>query len=1009
MYHKLLSRQLDKYLAHIPEDLPGLEQFLTHVNNSYVAFERDKELSDHAFSVSEQEFQDVNFNLKEQHGIREQAISRLREIVRQFGFSEEIHPDTDKDDIIIISDFIKEQVARNKKTEKSLLHTVNLMQTLLANLQSGILVEDENRKILFTNKTFCKLLQLPGTPDQMIGSDCSETADKCKDLFAEPEAFVEGVHTLLKDKKAVYHQRLDLVGGTILERDYVPIIMDGKYRGHLWQYIDVTTREQNLQALSQREEMNRLIMESALDAILILDGNGEIISWNPSAERIFGFGRDEVIGKSLSEVIVPESLRSSHVAGMKRFRESKQSRILNQLLELPALNKKGEEFPIEIYIITFEQEGRDYYCGFIKDISDRKTNEIKLRKQEEKYRNIIANINLGLLEVNPDETIAYANQSFTDISGYTAQELVGQKTSLFLDADAKELIERKSKSREKGNVDSYELQVRHKNGDLRWWYIAGSPNYNDQNEYIGTIGVHLDITNQKHLEQDLKIAKEAAEDASRAKEIFLANMSHEIRTPLNAIIGMIRELGRENLTPQQQLYLSHSETAARHLLNILNNVLDISKIEAGEFALDIKEFSLSSLISHVKSILQSKVQEKGLRFNVLISPDLSPCHLGDSTRIRQILINLIGNSIKFTDEGKISLIVDVLEESAHSQKIKFIISDTGVGMSREFLGRLFSKFSQEDANKNRKHEGTGLGMAITQEMVQLMHGTIHVDSVKNEGTSVEIVMDLPVGDPSRLYSGLSSETQQDLHGVHVLLVEDNDMNRYIAGQSLKHFGCVVTEAFNGKDAIDKLNRGSFDVILMDIQMPVMDGVEATLYIREHISNNIPIVALTANAFKKDIDQYMASGMNDYVTKPFEEVVLYNALISNVSVRHADPNTRPADPPMYDLARLVEISRGDQSFIHQMVRIFVDQTPAALSDMKTALEQGDYLLVASLAHKLKPGIDNLGILAISPLIRDIENTARDNNPDVALLADMIYRFDALTNHVILSFRKDFDLT
>lgn len=1006
MYHKLLQRQIDKYKASLPDDSPGFRKFLDNINNSYLAFERDKELSDHAFNISEKEFDEVNRDLLQQSEIRDKAIEKLREVVASFGQGVDAYTSQGKDDIILISDFIRDQVAKNHKTETSLLHTNNLLKTLLANLQSGIMVEDQYRKILFTNKTFCELMMMPESPDTLIGADCSDSAEHCKSLFKDPGGFVIGVDTLLSNKKPVFRERLELANGCLYERDFIPIIVDNQYMGHLWQYVDVTEREKNLATLSQREEMNRLIMNSALDAIVIIDEYGSVISWNPAAEKIFGHKKDSVIGKNMGEIIVPQNLRASHDAGMERFRLSGQSRILNQVLELPAINKDGKEFPIEISVICFEQENKNYYCGFIKDISERKSNEIRIRKQEEKYRNIIANMNLGLIEVLPDETIVFANQSFAEISGYAVEELVGKKTSLFVPGDSVHpTLEEKLKLRLKGETDSYELQVKNKQGEPRWWYIAGAPNYNDKNELIGTIGVHLDITNQKKLEQELKVAKTLAEEASRAKEIFLANMSHEIRTPLNAIIGMIRELGREHLTPQQQLYLSHSETAARHLLNILNNVLDISKIEAGEFELDVKEFSLSSLISNVKSILQSKVQEKGLKFNVLISHDLSPCHLGDSTRIRQILINLIGNAIKFTDEGKISLIVDVVEESNHSQVIKFIISDTGVGMSKEFLGKLFSKFSQEDSNKNRRHEGTGLGMTITQEMVYLMNGSIHVESAKNQGTTIEVTIDLPVGDPSRLYTAQQGKRQEDLHGVQVLLVEDNDMNRYIATQSLKHFGCIVTEAFNGKDAIDKLNKKEFDIILMDIQMPVMDGVEATKLIRQDMAMTIPIVALTANAFKKDIDQYMAVGMNDFVTKPFEEVVLYNTMISNVSFKEkAEDNLKESD--LYDLSKLSEISRGDKGFINQMVRIFIEQMPKSIEEMKQAIEENNLYGAGKIAHRIKPGVDNIGAALLSPLVKDIEFLARELEADPAKLSELTSKLDHLTQKVIAALKKDF---
>jgi PAS domain S-box-containing protein len=934
-----------------------------------------------------------------------------------------------------------------------------------------------------------------------------------------------------------------------------------------------------------REALNDLIMNSAFDAIAIVDGDGTVRYWNSAAENIFGWTAAEMQGTKMSESIIPHGMRHAHDSGMERFRKTGEAKVLNRLLELPAMHRSGREFPIELSIITLNQGDKDFYCGFMKDISHRKEKDEIIRQQlelqdllikisstyinidldkveiaiqdsledmgrfvgadrayifeydfkqltvsntfewctegitaemanlqevpieyipqwveqhrkgepfyipdisqlpedgpdglrailepqgiqsliaipmrstreligfvgfdsvrskheytdkerkllflfaqllinvferkhkekllatqEEKYRNIIANMNLGLLEVDRDEKIIFANQSFCDISGYAIEELVGHHTSILLSTTEDiALLNSKDALRDKGVSDNYELAVRNKAGEPRWWFISGAPNYNDKGERVGSIGIHLDITRQKELEQELAVALSKAEEASKAKEAFLANMSHEIRTPLNAIIGMIRELGREDLTPKQQLYLSHSETAARHLLNILNNVLDISKIEAGEFDLDIREFSLSSVISNVKSILMSKANEKGLRMNVLVSPDIAPCHIGDGTRIRQILINLIGNAIKFTEEGKVSLIVEVDHEDARQQTIKFTIQDTGVGMSEVFMDKLFSKFSQEEDKTTRRFEGTGLGMAITQEMIQLMDGQIAVSSLKNQGTTIAVRLQLPIGDPAKLYSAPETPKAGSLRGVRVLLVEDNDMNRYIATQSLRHFDCEVTEAINGQDAIDKLARHPIDIVLMDIQMPVMDGVEATRHIRQHISRTLPIIALTANAFKKDIDHYLAVGMNDYVTKPFEENLLFTTIANHTASQRTQAIPVGEGQPLYDLSKLREISRGDTLFLHKMISIFAEQTPIAISDMKAALAAGQWDSMSKLAHRIKPSIDNMGIISLQSVVRDIESKAKSDQPDAMVLAALLAKTETVIANVLELLRMDF---
>jgi PAS domain S-box-containing protein len=261
-------------------------------------------------------------------------------------------------------------------------------------------------------------------------------------------------------------------------------------------------------------------------------------------------------------------------------------------------------------------------------------------------------MHLGIIEVDKAENMLFANQSFCTMSGYTLDELVGRNTAIFITSDEDEIkLKEKLKLREQGISDGYEIEVMNKSGERRWWFVSGAPNYNDKNELIGSIGIHLDITEQKKLAKELEAAKISAEYAAKAKEVFLANMSHEIRTPLNVISGMVRELGKENLSAKQRDFVNHADVATEHLLTIINNILDMSKIESGEFELYNKDFSVEAVVGDVRSILFSKAHEKNLEFRIHLSPDIAKAHLGDPGRLRQILINLLGNSIKFTEKG----------------------------------------------------------------------------------------------------------------------------------------------------------------------------------------------------------------------------------------------------------------------------------------------------------------------------------------------------------------------
>ena len=979
MHQKFLQNLINKHLNQELKENEQLKPFLQSINDSFVSFERYRELLEHSFKITEREFEDMSSRLQEQFSIKEQAINNLLEIANQQNNSLENYKD---DDIIQVSNLIKKQILQYNETSDQLNRTLNLFKTLLDNLNSAVLVESEDRKILFTNQAFCNLFHIPVSPELLVGYDCSNSAQESMHLFLDPETFVSRINVILHNREKTLDELIEMKDGTMVERDYVPIVVEGIYKGHLWKYENVTEKLKNQLQIAESDERNKLIMNSAIDAIIIIDKLGKIISWNPSAERIFGWTHDEVVTHSLSEIIIPEYMRKSHNDGMIRRLTSGESKMLGRLLELPAQNKKGEEFPVEIYVICFEQEGEKYYCGFIKDISERKINEEILKLQEEKYRNIIANMNLGLLEVDLEDTIIYANQSFCDMSAYSLAELKGKKAAeLFVVEHHKQIISQKNELRKTHESDGYELEVKNKNGENRWWFVSGAPNYNDRGQLVGSIGIHLDISDHKLLEKELAKAKSIAEAAAKAKELFLANMSHEIRTPLNVIIGMIRQLTKESLTADQHFYINQSASSAKHLLTILNNVLDVAKIESGDMEILENGFSPSALLYNVHSIMYSQAIEKNLKFKLNASPDLKPVLIGDDTRLRQVFINLVGNSIKFTQAGSIMLNAEVVSETDTHQTILFEVVDTGIGMSEEFITRIFDKFSQEQNESNRRYEGTGLGMTISNDLIRLMGGNLKVDSIKSVGTTFKFELNFRIGKPEQLVSNNQQIQQNIFKSCKALLVEDNEMNRFIAIQSLDFLGFETTEAENGKIAIELASKNSYDIILMDIQMPVMDGVEATEYIREQLNLKTPIIALTANAFKHDIELYLNKGMNDFITKPYDEqdffrkidhvLSLHKFKLGNTTNDQNKEEEMKTTNKLYNLMQLEQMSRGNNSFVTKMISIFINQTKENIAIMENGIATSNFDEVKRIAHKIRPSIGQMGILSLKNQARTIE--------------------------------------
>ncbi|WP_116106312.1 PAS domain-containing hybrid sensor histidine kinase/response regulator [Lewinella sp. IMCC34191] len=1003
-YHKTLNRQIKKHLSQEVLDLPEVQSLLKSVHESYSAHDRDRETMNHAYQVTQVEMEEVNRELNSLVDQRQRSLKELNRAAAELieGESNEVK----QGDLVSLAENIRGRVHVSTIVKDELNRNINLFKALLNNLKSAVLIENEHSEVLFANELFCEYFSQAFRPDDLIGADAGHARKQAKSLFKAPETFMSGIEKVLHFRQPVYNERLDMDDGRVLERDYVPIFVNGEYRGHLWKFNDVTEKTRYEERLRESEERNRLVMDSSQDAIIISNEEGKIEGWNPRAEELFGWSYEEVRGLDGAEIILPAHLREAQIGAITEHLMPGPDGAKSRVIEMSAVNRKGEEFPIELVAVTYQQNGENFYASFIKDISVRKRSEKRLKAQEEKYRNIIADMNLGLLTIDLDGTILYANQSFCNMSGYTMEELVGNHTTLFqYKEEDLAIVQEKMKLSTRGISDTFEITAKNKAGEKRWWFVSGGPSYNDDGKQIGCIALHLDITDQKRMEVELEIAKNKAEQASVAKEAFLANMSHEIRTPLNAIIGMIRELGREELSPKQQNYLSHTDSAARHLLSIVNSILDISKIEAGELELDEEDFSLEALVANIRSILHIKAAQKGLAFDCQLSNNIWPAHLGDSARIRQVLINLLGNAIKFTMEGTVSLCAEVVKEDDQEQLLRIEIADTGIGMDEKFLAEIFSKFSQADRSIARRFGGTGLGMSITKEFIRLMGGTIEVFSEKDKGTQFVIHVALPKGNSDKL-ARHESHNQQLLHGTHILLVEDNIMNRFIAKKSLSHFGCKIDEAENGRIALDMLRENTYDLVLMDIQMPELDGVATTKIIRGELHLDVPIIAVTANAFRKDIDLYLSIGMNDYVTKPFEEHALFDTLAHQLRDRIQTENTTvDYTGGSYDLTDLHKLSRGDDAFVRKMIEIFVEQTPAALHEIREALGQRDYLTISKVAHRIKPSISSMGVGQLDGVAKDLEDYAKSSQVDVDELTNKIAFFSSTLTTVVEKLREN----
>lgn len=742
----------------------------------------------------------------------------------------------------------------------------------------------------------------------------------------------------------------------------------------------------------QQEGYFHRLVERSSDIIYSADQRGYFTYVNPAAERITGYKQAELIDKHYTELIHPDYRQ----AAVDFYRVQLSNKQNSTYYEFPIITREGAELWVGQSVQLTDNNGQVEFTALVINISDRKAHEQQMFRQKEKYLNIITNMNLGLIEVDRNEQIRFVNHTFCTISGFDENELIGRRASELLIPDLdRNILREKMALREKGISDMYEVQVKNKAGQLRWWVVSGAPNYDAQGRMSGSIGIHLDITEKKNMEMELESARVKTEASARAKAAFLAHMSHEVRTPLNGIIGMIRELSYEVLSPKQKEYVQNAFVASDHLLSVLNDVLEISKIEAGELNLEQRHFKLKDTVKEVKSIMKQRAREKGLYFGLDLLDVNDMAYIGDPARIRQVLLNLIGNAIKFTEQGGVYVECKIKHRDNDGHTIMLSVEDTGIGMDEAFQRQLFDKFSQEDASTSRKYGGTGLGMAISREIVKLMQGGIEVTSKKGQGTRIEVLFSLPLGDAAKIEHDTITVASATGAPIQVLLVEDNAFNRAVATSTLKRHGCEVTEAVNGQEAVDLLEkrRQHIDVVLMDLQMPVMDGFEATRLIREKIRLAVPIVALTANAFKSELERCLAVGMNDYVTKPFDESRLITA-VRRLYAGGGDPVTSPLPAtvpletaPPYDLSQLRQLSANDPDFTPNMIALFIEQANEIMQQLTEAVSKNDTKTIYFLAHRIKPSLDVLGISGLAAPIRELESKARAGE-DVSRIPELV---------------------
>ncbi|GAB2854025.1 PAS domain-containing sensor histidine kinase [Hymenobacter ruber] len=488
-------------------------------------------------------------------------------------------------------------------------------------------------------------------------------------------------------------------------------------------------------------------------------------------------------------------------------------------------------------------------------------------------------------------------------------------------------------------------------GSVRWYHSTKRPLHRPDGT-VHVLGVSTDIT-------ELKAAQLAAEAAATARQNFLANMSHEIRTPLNGVLGMAAHLTKTPLDPRQQQLIDIMQRSGQHLLSVVNDVLDMAKISSGKLEMEQIAFNLCDSVSAALQPLALQATEKGLVFEdtSLRTSCPQPWVIGDAHRLNQIIINLVSNALKFTERGTITVSSELVSETPDALAVRFSVADTGIGIAPAQQERIFESFTQAYADTSRQFGGTGLGLSIARALVAQLGGTLTMTSAVGRGTTFVFTVTLPKAPVPALAPAFTAAYDTGrLAGVRVLMVEDNEINRAVAQMTLAPWGVVLEEAVDGAAGLACLKAKTYDIVLMDIQMPGLSGVDVTRHLRQLPDArraNTPVIALTANAFRSDVEQYLAAGMNDYLAKPFDEEELYHKMVALLDA--------PAEP-LYDLARLRQQSQGHTAFVGQILRSFQANMPLSLTQLRAAAAARHWPQAAEIAHHIKPNLLALGVVA-----------------------------------------------
>ena len=736
----------------------------------------------------------------------------------------------------------------------------------------------------------------------------------------------------------------------------------------------------------------RSLIEASLDPLFTISPDGKITDINNASVKITGVSRENLIATYFFDYFTePE-----------KAREAYQQIFANGFVADYPLVIRDHKLTDVLFNGSVYRDDEGNVLGVVivaRDVTAQKRFEQNLERSLKEVSNYKYALDESSIVSITDQKgiINYANDNFCKISKYNCADLIGKDHRIINSGyHSKEFIRNLWVTISNGKIWKGELRNKAKDDTIYWVDSTIVPFLDGNGKPYQYIVIRTDITEQKNIEAELTTAKivaefatsnakeaqmdaenatEIAENAVKAKQQFLSNMSHEIRTPMNAIIGFTKVVLKTDLSLKQKEYLNAIKTSGDALIVLINDILDLAKVDSGKMTFEQTPFRLSVSIAAMLHLFETKIQEKNLSLTKKYDNRIPEVLSGDPVRLHQIILNLVSNAVKFTASGNITVSVHLLSETDDNVTIEFAVKDTGIGIPENKIEKIFENFQQASSGTSRLYGGTGLGLAIVKQLVEPQGGNIRVKSTIGEGSTFSFTLPFQKTKAKAELETEIMELDKDIRNIKVLVVEDMALNQLLMRTLLDDFGFECDIAANGKIAIDKLQNKVYDIILMDLQMPEMNGFEATEYIRNKIKSNIPIIALTADVTTIDVAKCKEVGMNDYIAKPVDERVLYSKIVGLVKKpvvlieKKVNARGEIQQVRCIDLAYLNQRTKSNPTLMMEMISLYLEQTPPLILSIKNAFESKNWKLLQASVHKMIPSFSIMGINA------EFENIAK----------------------------------